>query len=125
MVYRYHKPPTQRQLKVGEEIRAVISEIILRGDIFAPSFEKLLVTVSEVRISSDLMNATVFLTFTDTVDVKLVMAFFNQMAPQIRKLVSAKVKLRFSPELKFIFDETSKQAAKIEELFKLVEKKDK
>lgn len=125
MVYRYHKPPTQRQLKVGEEIRAVISEIILRGDIFAPGFEKLLVTVSEVRISSDLINATVFLTFTDTVDVKLVIAYFNQMAPQIRKLVSAKIKLRFSPELKFIYDETSKQAAKIEDLFKMAEKKDK
>lgn len=125
MVFRYHKPPTQRQLKVGEEIRSVIADIILRGDVFPPGFEKLLVTVSEVRISSNLMNATVFLTFAEEVNAKQMVDYFNEMAPQIRKVVTSKLNLRFSPELRFLFDDTSKRAAKIEELFRQVEKKEK
>ena len=52
--------PSQRVLRVGENIRHALSDIFLRGEIRDPTLEGVSVTVTEVRCSPDLRNATIF-----------------------------------------------------------------
>ena len=54
------KGPTQRQLRVSEEIRHVLSQVFLRGEFRDPDLADAKLTVTEVRISPDLKNATAF-----------------------------------------------------------------
>ena len=62
---RSHKSssgPTQRQLRVGEEIRHILATILSRGEYSHPLLEEASVIVTEVRISPDLKHAKVFIT---------------------------------------------------------------
>ena len=52
--------PSQRQLRVAEEIRHVLASALMRGELRDPALMDVSVTISEVRISPDLKNATVF-----------------------------------------------------------------
>ena len=54
------KAPSQRQLRVGEELRHVLAEILGRGDLHDPALAGKSITVSEVRPSPDMRHATVF-----------------------------------------------------------------
>ena len=51
---------SQRQLRVGEQIKHLISEVIMLGDFKSPEIREILITVTEVNISPDLKNAKVF-----------------------------------------------------------------
>ena len=53
-------PPSLRQQRVGEEIRHALAEILLRGELRDPGLSAASITVSEVSVSPDLKNATVF-----------------------------------------------------------------
>lgn len=116
MVIRYAQAPSARQLQTAQSIRAAIAEILIRGELAHPFFENLMVTVSEVRISRDLKIATAFLIFPTNSDKKKLLKLFNDIAPQIRKLVTIKINMRFSPELRFVIDETADNAKKIDDL---------
>jgi ribosome-binding factor A len=118
MVKRYTKSPTSRQLKVSEEIRHAIAEIIVRGDILPPFFDNIMVTVSEVRTSVDLKIATAFLIFPNNADHKVLLGCFKELAPQIRKTIAGKLRLRYAPEIRFVVDDSVQKADKIEKLFK-------
>ena len=54
------KPPSQRSLKVGEEIRHNIAQLLMRGEVHASDLRDASITISEVRVSPDLKNATVY-----------------------------------------------------------------
>ena len=122
MVYRYTKAPTQRQLRVSEEIRHALSEVITRNELSDPFFEKVRVTVSQVRISQDLKIATAFLALPDEVDQKAVIKSMNEIAYVIRKLISKKVILRFIPEICFVIDESIQTASEIESILSQIKK---
>ncbi len=116
MVTRYSQAPSARQLQTARSIRDALAQILMRGELSHPFFEKNIITVSEVRISRDLKNATAFLIFPTNSDKKQLLKFFNDIAPQIRKLVTSKIKMRYSPELRFLLDETADNAKKIDDL---------
>ncbi len=118
MVYRYTTAPTSRQLKVGQAIRQALSEILQRNELSHPFFEKTMITVSEVRVSPDLKVATAFLILPDNSDQKKIVKFFNEIAPTFRKLVTSKINLRFSPEIRFTIDDSIQKAAELEALFR-------
>lgn len=120
MVKRYTTQPTSRQFKVAEEIRHALSEIILRGDALPPLFENIIVTVSEVRISRDLKVATAFLIFPNDTDQVGLLKLFKEVAPQVRKIVTSKIQLRYSPEIRFVIDDSAQKADRIEKLFKKI-----
>jgi ribosome-binding factor A len=122
MVYRYTKAPTSRQLKIGQAIRQALSEVFSKNELSHPFFEKLMVTVSEVRVGPDMKVATAFLILPDNSDQKAIIKFFNEIAPAIRKLITPKINLRFSPEIRFVYDESIKRAADLEEVFKKLKK---
>lgn len=116
MVYRYNKPPTQRQLQVAESIKHTISEMFLRNDLSHPFFEQNIITVSEVRISPDLKLATVFISAADEIDMTKLLKLLNEISHIFRSTLRKKMALRTIPQVRFAYDESFKNAQKIEDI---------
>ncbi len=96
--------PTQRQLRVGEVIRRALSDTLARGDVHDPDLARASITVSEVRASPDLRHATAFVMPLGGVNVEGVLKALNRNRAELRRLVTAQIDLRFSPELSFQTD---------------------
>lgn len=95
------RPPSQRQLRVGEEIRHTLAEILRRGDFHDPELAELNVTVTEVRISPDLRNATVFVTPLGGSGMDEALAALKRGAPYLRGQIARALTLRYAPMLSF------------------------
>ncbi len=116
MPHHSSKMPSQRQLKVGEAIRHALSDIFMRGDLYDASGKTLMVTVSEVRISPDLRNATVFVMPLAGKDQQDTVKLLQDMAPNIRHQLGPKLQLRNTPHLHFSLDDSFDEADKINRL---------
>ena len=101
--------PSQRQLRVGELIRRTLSDVLMRGDVHDPDLAGVSVTVGEVRMSPDLRVATVFVLPLGGVNVETVIKALARSAHELRHAVNKAVKLKFSPQLRFLADETFDQ----------------
>ncbi len=110
------KEQSQRQLKVGQEIKKIIAGLIERGEIRNLIDLGALVTVTEVRISPDMKYSNVFfITSDDTKNAEALKAL--QLAANFfRKQVASKVEMRYTPEVVFKIDESFAEATKIEKL---------
>jgi ribosome-binding factor A len=104
---------SQRQLRVGEELRHSLSDIFLRGDFRDPALLNLNVTVSEVRISPDLRNATAFVMPLGGGKVDDIVAGLNRAAPFIRGQIAKLVQLRLVPTVSFQADTSFEYAERI------------
>lgn len=96
--------PSQRVLRVGENIRHALSDIFLRGEIRDPTLEGVSVTVTEVRCSPDLRNATIFVMPLAGKNEKKVVEGLNENVKFIRGQLSKMVRMKYLPNLKFISD---------------------
>jgi len=112
------KAPSQRQLRVGEEVRHVLAWILERGEICDPGLGGAAVTVTEVKISPDLRNATVFVMPLGGEHISDVIEALNRAAPFVRRQVGKAVKLRRLPNLTFVADGTFAEAGRIDDLLK-------
>lgn len=112
------KEPTQRQLRVGEELRHAIVRVLDRGDIRDPDVVAATVTVAEVRVSPDLKNATAFVMPLGGIDADAVVAGLNRAKAFVRREVAQMIALRYAPAIKFERDNTFDEAGKIEALLK-------
>ncbi|MBY0421893.1 MAG: 30S ribosome-binding factor RbfA [Parvularculaceae bacterium] len=114
------KGPSQRQLRAGELVRHALAEILQREDLREPALRGLSITVSEVRTSPDLKQATAFVTplggGAKGADVPAVVAALNRVAPHLRGHLGKKIDMKFTPALKFLADESFDEAQKIEAL---------
>ncbi len=105
---------TQRQLRVGEEIRHALATVLMRGDVPWPrELKSPTVTVTEVKISPDLQNATVFVMPLGGRQVTEIVRAMNDGAGFFRFAVGKAVALRHVPKLKFIADESFETANRI------------
>lgn len=96
--------PNQRQLRVGEVIRRALSDILARGETHDPELARTSITVSEVRVSPDLRHATAFVLPLGGVNTPGVVKALARNRTELRRLVTAQIDLRFSPELSFEAD---------------------
>ena len=108
----------QRQLRVGEEIRHVLAEIIARGELRDPALSGRPITVSEVRMSRDLRYATVFVLPLGGEETDAVIAGLDRAKPYLRGQIGRQVRLRFTPDLTFQADRGYEYAARIDQLLK-------
>lgn len=108
--------PSQRQLRAGELIRHALVEIFQRGDFREPALQGVSITISEVRVSPDLKNASVYAAPLGGGAQKAVIEGLNHAAAHIRGLLGKKIELKFTPALRFHSDETFAEAQKIEEI---------
>ena len=98
--------PSQRQLRVGELIRRALSDALMRGDLYEPELEGVSITVGEVRTSPDLRVATVFVLPLGGANSDQILAALNRARGELRRSINKAVKLKFSPELRFLIDES-------------------
>ena len=103
-----------RQLRVGEELRHVLSQILGRGELRDPALSGRSITVTEVRSSPDLRRATVYVMPLGGEDSEDVIEALRRAAPYLRRQLGRQVHLKFTPELTFEHDEIWDQAAGID-----------
>lgn len=109
--------PSQRQLQIGEEIRHALAAVLQRGDFHWPAgTPSQFVTVTEVRISPDLKNATAYIMPLGGENMVAVVKIFNDGVGFFRHAVGKNVKLRSVPRLTFAADTSFDYAQKIETL---------
>lgn len=112
---RNGKAPTQRQLRVGEEIRHALSEIMVRAAFRDPDLVGRVITVTEVRISPDLRNATAFVLPLEGEAEPMVEAL-NRASAYIRGQLARVVKLRHLPKVHFVHDVSFDEATRIDRI---------
>ena len=110
------KPPSQRQLRVAEEIRHVLAGIFTRTEFRDPDLVGVVITVTEVRMSPDLKHATAFVTRLGRSDVDKVLPALKRVAPFLRGQVGKSMKLRVAPEISFQSDTALEYAMHIDKL---------
>lgn len=109
--------PSQRQLRVGELIRRGLSELLQRGEIHDPDLNRLSITVGEVRTSPDLRVATVYVLPLGGKGKDEVVSLLARNKGELRRLVTKKLALKHSPDLRFRLDDTFDKMDETRRLF--------
>jgi ribosome-binding factor A len=105
--------PTQRMLRVGEQVRAAITQVLQRDEIRDPLIESTVIAISEVRMSNDLKIATAYVTPLGQQDHAALVAALNRndITPALRQM-------KFMPEVRFRDDTSFDNYQKIDELLR-------
>ncbi len=98
--------PSNRQLRVGELIRRTLSDVLNRGDIHDPDLNRMSITVTEVRATPDLKIATVFCLPLGGDNRPEAIAALKRNKHELRRALGREMTLKFTPDLRFVIDET-------------------
>lgn len=108
---------SQRQLRVGEEIRHALASVFMRDEVPWPEgFDAPVITVTEVQVSPDLKNATAFVMPLGGHKVGETVRVLNDKVGFFRHAVSQVIKLRYTPKLNFVADNSFDYAERIEKI---------
>ncbi len=113
--------PSQRQLRVGEELRHALSDVFARGELRDPELQGRTLTVTEVRASPDLRNATAYIVPLGAEADEQLLRALARSAPFLRSRLAEMVNLRFSPKLFFAVDRSFEAAQRIEKVLRAPE----
>jgi ribosome-binding factor A len=108
--------PTQRQLRVAEEIRHVLAGVFARQELRDPELADAVITVTEVRIGPDLKRATAFVARLGRSDVDALLPALKRAAPFLRGQVAHALRLKYAPDLTFQPDAALEYATRIDRL---------
>ena len=110
--------PSQRMLRVGEQVRHALSDVLARGDVHDPELAGQIISVLEVRMSPDLRPGTVLIMPLGGKGEAEAVAALNNNAKMLRLEVSRRLReLKYSPELRFRVDDRYDEAERIERIF--------
>ncbi len=112
------KGQTQRQQRVGEEIRHVLSSILQRREIWSEILHRFPVTISEVKVSVDMAHAFVFVMPLGGQHIQDVLEELQKNKIEMRKLLARDMHLRIVPQLHFYVDTVFDTVERIERLLK-------
>src|ERR1041384_5643526 len=107
-----------RLLKVGEQVRHVLSEILQRGDVHDDVLAKHMVSITEVRMSPDLRHATVFVKPLLGKDEPVVIKALRTNTAYLQRAVATRVKMKYAAKLKFLADESFDEGSHIDQLLR-------
>ena len=113
---------SQRQLRVGEELRHLISNALLRETFYDQIIENNTITITEVNVSPDLKNAKVYIMPLGGENKFEVLDSLNKSNGRIKKIISSNINLRQIPKLQFKIDETFEYAKNIEDILQKIKK---
>lgn len=115
--------PSQRQLRVGEQIRHIVAETLQRGHFHdAALMEAGTISVSEVRVSPDLKHAKAYVIALGGRGMDEILPALNEAAPYFQQEINRKAALKFTPKIRFVFDDTYDHALKIENILRDISK---
>ena len=111
--------PSQRQLRVGEQVRHALSDALQRGEVRDDVIETTVISVNEVRMSPDLKIATAFISPLGAPDDQAVIKALARNAKFIRGRVSGALRqMKYMPEFRFRLDSSYDNMARIDELLR-------
>ena len=116
------KPVTQRQLRVGEMIKQALGMLFIRDEAKISNLSTKEITVTEVRMSSDLKTAKIFVMPLGGKNTEEIIGKLKMSSFIIRKVLSKKIIMKFLPKLFFVKDDSFDYAEKIENLIKQTNK---
>lgn len=109
---------SKRQLRVGEELRHIIASILGQNLMHDPDLANVSITVTEVKPSPDMRNATVFVTPLGGKNETVVIAALNRCTGVIQAELGKQLSMKFTPRLSFKADESFEYASHIEGLIR-------
>ncbi|MBO6602495.1 MULTISPECIES: 30S ribosome-binding factor RbfA [Paracoccaceae] len=98
--------PSQRQLRVGELIRRTLADVLNQGDVHDPELNAMSITVGEVRASPDLKIATVYVMPLGGGQREEAIEALKRNRSELRRAISREMSLKYTPDLRFVIDET-------------------
>ncbi|MEA3081230.1 MAG: ribosome-binding factor [Sphingomonadales bacterium] len=107
-----------RLLRVGEQVRHILSELLQRGDVHDVTLENHLVSITEVRMSPDLRHATVFVKPLLGQDEEEVLKALRTNTAFLQREVARRVRMKYAARLKFIADESFDEGSHIDRLLR-------
>ena len=111
--------PSQRMLRVGEQVRAAITQVLQRGEVRDDIIEATVISISEVRMSPDLKIATAYVTPLGVSDHSIVIEALNRNARFIRGRLGPQLRqMKYMPEVRFRDDTSFDNYKKIDELLR-------
>ncbi|WP_038466477.1 30S ribosome-binding factor RbfA [Candidatus Odyssella acanthamoebae] len=110
------KAPSQRQQRVAEEIRNILSGILLRGEFSRRTLSLVNITITHVSVSPDLRNAKIYTIPLGGGDMTDTLTNLNEMAGEIRFALAKQLTTKYVPALRFYSDNTFDEARHIEDL---------
>ena len=113
---------SQRQLKVGEELRHLISNALLRESFYDEYIKNNNITITEVDVSPDLKNAKVYVMPLGGENKTYVLNSLNKITGRLKKIISNSISLRQMPILSFKIDETFEYAKNINDILEKINK---
>ena len=115
--------PNHRKLRVGELIKQNLGQIFLKNEAKIPSFNTNLITITEVKMSSDLKSARAYVIPLGGKETKKTVNILTEFSYLVRKALSKKLDIKFLPRLYFVEDKSFDYAERIETLIKENKKK--
>lgn len=118
--------PSQRQLRVGEQIRHIIAETLVRGHFRDEVLLNMAqdVTVTEVRPTPDLRQATAYVISLGGHDMDKILPALNEVAAVFQKDINAKANLKFTPKVRFVLDGSFEKVQKLDQLLSTIKYSD-
>ena len=107
-----------RLLRVGEQVRHVLSELLQRGEVHDDVLQSHLVSVTEVRMSPDLRHATVFVKPLLGEDEAVVLKALRQNTAFFQREVAQRVRTKYAAKLKFLADESFDEGSHIDRILR-------
>ncbi len=116
--------PSHRPLKVGENIRHVLSDIFMNTEMYHPDLEGVMLTITCVKVSPDLRHAIAYvvpLAIQDAEKKHSILKALDEITPQIRKSMASKLFAKYMPELRFEPDTSFDNGGKIDSILSTLE----
>ncbi|MEG8039010.1 30S ribosome-binding factor RbfA [Sphingomonas sp. LR60] len=107
-----------RTLRVGEQVRHILSEVLQRGDVHDETLASHMVSITEVRMSPDLRHATVFVKPLLGKDEEAVLKALRTNTAYLQREVATRVKMKYAARLKFLADESFDEGSHIDALLR-------
>jgi ribosome-binding factor A len=111
--------PSQRQLRVGEQMRHIIAETMQRGHFNSDALAQAgRLTITEVRVSPDLKIARAYVMALGGDDLAGILPALNDQAHMFQKEINRQAQLKFTPKIRFVADESFESANRIDEILR-------
>ena len=105
--------PTNRQLKVGQQIRFLVSNLFIKEDFIFENFDSKNLTIVDVILSPDLKNAKIFVTTNTVSENKQFIDILNNKSKLVQRKIASNLTSKFTPKIKFFFDNSLEYSNKI------------
>lgn len=118
MVLFNSREPTQRQLRIAQEIKKIVASTLEKGEVRNPLILENLVTITDVDISPDLKLCTIYFMTLNGKNLGQIEDDLNAETKWLKKIIATKLKLRYTPDLNFRMDTSFEEVDRIEKLLR-------